>query len=106
MSKVDSSRHYFSKLSDYLSQQETMYKFNVSSLTATQKYRKGRLSVLAWVNEMSFYFLQEEKKLPIHMKNKLIEKQEELWGLQEGEYRQGVIDAFDSVFEVMDTIAS
>ncbi|MDH5465623.1 MAG: hypothetical protein OEW60_08305 [Thiovulaceae bacterium] len=99
MSSSHSSKDYFDQLSNHLFQETTVYKFNSSTLSASDRYRKGRLSVLSWANELSFYFLSQEKRLPQQMMDMLMRKQEELWSLSEGEYRQGVIDAFDGIFE-------
>ena len=49
------SKHCYNEL--------TLYKFNNTTLDVSEKYREGRLTALEYLTEITYYYLQEEKKI-------------------------------------------
>ena len=47
-------------LSSHCSSEQTRYKFS-KQMMASDKYRKGRIDALNWINDIIFHFIQKEK---------------------------------------------
>lgn len=83
------SKHCYNEL--------TLYKFNNTTLDVSDKYREGRLTALEYLTELTYYYLQEEKKIEEEFK-KQISKQLKLYDcLDDTEYKRGLYDALNVV---------
>lgn len=83
------SKHCYNEL--------TLYKFNNTTLNVSDKYREGRLTALEYLTELTYYYLQEEKKIEEEFK-KQISKQLKLYDcLDDTEYKRGLYDALNVV---------
>ena len=80
-----SSKSYIETVSKYCYTQMTYYQFNTSTLNVSKQYREGRLSALKYASELTFRYLQEEKRLKEEFRQKLIEQMKLHTALQEGE---------------------
>lgn len=83
------SKHCYNEL--------TLYKFNNTTLNVSDKYREGRLTALEYLTELTYYYLQEEKKIEKEFK-KQVSKQLKLYDcLDDTEYKRGLYDALNVV---------
>ena len=83
------SKHCYNEL--------TLYKFNNTTLDVSDKYREGRLTALEYLTELTYYYLQEEKKIEEEFK-KQVSKQLKLYDcLDDPEYKRGLYDALNVV---------
>ncbi len=83
------SKHCYNEL--------TLYKFNNTTLDVSDKYREGRLTALEYLTELTYYYLQEEKKIEEEFK-KQVSKQLKLYDcLDDTEYKRGLYDAVNIV---------
>lgn len=56
------SKEVLEKINKHCSNQLTLYKFNTTNLKISKKYREGRLTVLEYLGELSYYYMQEENR--------------------------------------------
>lgn len=83
------SKHCYNEL--------TLYRFNDTTLDVSDKYREGRLTALEYLTELTYYYLQEEKKIEEEFK-KQVSKQLKLYDcLDDTEYKRGLYDALSVV---------
>jgi hypothetical protein len=83
------SKHCYNEL--------TLYKFNNTTLDVSEKYREGRLTALEYLTEITYYYLQEEKKIEEEFKQQ-VSKQLKLYDcLDDTEYKRGLYDALNVV---------
>mgnify|MGYP000343789609 CR=1 FL=1 len=83
------SKHCYNEL--------TLYKFNNTTLDVSEKYREGRLTALEYLTELTYYYLQEEKKIEEEFKQQ-VSKQLKLYDcLDDTEYKRGLYDALNVV---------
>ena len=83
------SKHCYNEL--------TLYKFNNTTLDVSDKYREGRLTALEYITELTYYYLQQEKKIEEEFKQQ-VSKQLKLYDcLDDTEYKRGLYDALNVV---------
>ncbi len=99
-----SSKEVLEKVSNHCFNQLTFYTFNTSTLKVNKKYREGRLAALKYINDLSFYFLNEEKNLKIHFKTQVLQQIDNHSCLEESEYKKGLYDGLYETIERMDTL--
>jgi len=83
------SKHCYNEL--------TLYKFNNTTLDVSEKYREGRLTALEYLTELTYYYLQQEKKIEEEFQQQ-VSKQLKLYDcLDDTEYKRGLYDALNVV---------
>ena len=83
------SKHCYNEL--------TLYKFNNTTLDVSDKYREGRLTALEYLTELTYYYLEEEKKIEEEFQQQ-VSKQLKLYDcLDDTEYKRGLYDALNVV---------
>lgn len=91
------SKELFEAVSKHCYNELTLYKFNNTTLDVSDKYREGRLTALEYLTELTYYYLQEEKKIAEEFK-KQVSKQLKLYDcLDDTEYKRGLYDALNTV---------
>jgi len=91
------SKEVLEKISKHCSNQLTLYKFNTTTLQISDKYREGRLSALEYLGELTYYYLQKEKRIQAQF-NEQVTKQLKLHScLDDTEYKRGLYDALNEV---------
>lgn len=94
------SKEVLEKISKHCSNQLTLYKFNTTTLQISEKYREGRLTALEYINELTYYYLQEEKRIEAQFKDQ-VSKQLKLHScLEDTEYKRGLYDALNEVLHL------
>lgn len=59
------SKYILEGVSKNCSNQLKLYQFNKNTLIISEKYREGRLIGLKYIGDLTFYFMQEEKRIQI-----------------------------------------
>ena len=91
------SKELLESVSKHCYNELTLYKFNNTTLHVSDKYREGRLTALEYLTELTYYYLQEEKKIGEEFKQQ-IAKQLKLYDcLDDTEYKRGLYDALNVV---------
>ena len=83
------SKHCYNEL--------TLYKFNNTTLDVSEKYREGRLTALEYLTELTYYYLQEEKKIEEEFKQQVSKQLKFYDCLDDTEYKRGLYDALNVV---------
>ena len=94
------SKEVLEKISSHCYDEITLYKFNTTVLNVSDKYREGRLTSLEYIAELTYYYLQEEKKIQ-HQFHEQVLKQIELHScLKDNDYKQGLYDALNDTLDI------
>lgn len=89
------SKEILEKISKHCSNQLTLYKFNTTTLQISDKYREGRLTALEYISELTFHYLQEEKRLQQQFNDQIHKQMEQNSCLTDSEYKDGLFDALN-----------
>lgn len=78
------------------------YKFAKHRELGSPKYKEGVTTVLDWVNELCYHYLQQEKKIQHDFQNHIETKQKMLIEtLHDNDYKAGIIKGFEIVGEIL-----
>ncbi len=91
------SKELLEEVSKHCSNQLTFYKFNTSTLKVSDKYREGRLIALEYISELTWYYLQEEKKVQQQFPEQIIEQFKAHSCLEDTDYKIGLYDALNDI---------
>ena len=91
------SKEVLEAVSKHCHNQLTLYKFNTTTLHVSDKYREGRLTALEYLNELSYYYMQEEKMLEKQFKEQIMKQLKLHSCLDDTEYKRGLSDALNEV---------
>ncbi|MCO4845096.1 MAG: hypothetical protein KC427_03660 [Sulfurovum sp.] len=91
------SKEVLEKISKYCSNQLTLYKFNTTTLQISEKYREGRLTALEYLGELTYHYLQEEKRIQEQFKEQVTKQLKLHACLDDTEYKRGLYDALNEV---------
>ncbi len=94
------SKEVLEEISKHCSGQITFYKFNTTVLQVSDKYREGRLTALEYIGELTYYYLQEEKKIQQQFKEQILKQIEQNSCLNDSEYKKGLYDALEEVLSL------
>ena len=93
------SKEVLEKISKHCSNQLTLYKFNTTTLQISEKYREGRLTALEYIGELTYYYLQEEKRIQEQFKDQVTKQLRLHSCLDDTEYKRGLYDALNEVLD-------
>ncbi len=92
------SKEYLESVSKHCYAKMTYYRFNTTTLKVSDRYRAGRLKALTYVSELTYRYLQEEKKIQEAFQEHLItQMKEHLLMLEDKEYKKGLYDTLNEV---------
>ena len=94
------SKEVLEAVSKHCHNQLTLYKFNTTTLQVSDKYREGRLTALEYLNELSYYYMQEEKMLEKQFKEQIMKQLKLHSYLDDTEYKRGLYDALNEVLHL------
>jgi len=95
---IPGSKEYLESVSKHCDAQMTYYRFNTSTLKVSDRYRAGRLKALTYVSELTYRYLQEEKKIQeVFQEHLIIQMKEHLRMLEDEEYKKGLYDTLNEV---------
>lgn len=91
------SKELLEDVSKHCANQIVFYKFNTSTLNVSKKYREGRLTALEYISELTYYYLQEEKKIRHQFREQIIKQMKQNSCLDDTEYKKGLYDALEEI---------
>ncbi len=94
------SKELLEELSKHCSNQITFYKFNTTTLQISDKYREGRLTALEYIGELTYHYLQEEKKLQQQFHEQILKQMKLHSCLEDTDYKNGIYDTLNEVLDV------
>lgn len=97
------SKELLEKISKHCANQLIQSKFNTGTLIISKKYREGRLTALGYLGELSYYYMQEEKKIQQHFQEQIRKQMQAYLCLNESEYKNGLYDN-DALNDTLDEI--
>jgi len=98
------SKEILEAVSKHCSNQLTLYKFNKGTLLISDKYRRGRLTGLHYIGELTFHFMEEEKRIQQQFCEEILKQMKFYSCLEETEYKRGLYDALnDTLTHMRDT---
>ena len=98
------SKEVLEEISNHCYSEITVYRFNTTVLKVSDKYREGRLTALEYIGELTYYYLQEEKKIQIQFKEQIIKQMKLNSCLEDNEYKRGLYDALNEILDVKKSI--
>ncbi len=94
------SKELLEEVSKHCFDQITYYKFNTTVLQVSDKYREGRLTALEYIGELTYYYLQEEKKLQQQFHEQILKQMKLHSCLEDTDYKNGIYDALNDILDV------
>ena len=95
------SKEILEKVSKNCANELIFYKFNTSVLHVSDKYREGRVAGLKYIGDLTFYFMQEEKRIKDLFREEILKQMKFYSCLEETEYKKGLYDALNSTLDDM-----
>ena len=86
-------------ISKNCSNQLILYKFNKNTLNISDKYREGRLTGLKYIGNLTFFFMQEEKRIQSLFREEILKQMKFYSCLEETEYKEGLYDALNDTLD-------
>lgn len=93
------SKEVLEEISKHCSNQLTLYKFNTTTLQISDKYREGRLTALEYISELTYHYLQEEKRLQQQFHNQILKQMKLYSCLDNTDYKDGLYDALNEILD-------
>ena len=93
------SKEVLEEISKHCSTQLTFYKFNTTVLKVSDKYREGRLTALEYLSELTYYYLQKEKKIQQEFHDQILKQLQQNSCLEDTEYKNGLYDALNEILD-------
>ena len=86
-------------ISKNCSNQLILYKFNKNTLNISDKYREGRVTGLQYIGNLTFFFMQEEKRIQSLFREEILKQMKAYSCLEETEYKEGLYDALNDTLD-------
>jgi len=86
-------------ISKNCSNQLILYRFNKNTLSVSDKYREGRVTGLTYIGNLTFFFMQEEKRLQSLFREEILKQMKLYACLEETEYKEGLYDALNDTLD-------
>ena len=95
------SKEILEAVSRNCSNQLVFYQFNRNTLHVSDKYCEGRVTWLKYIGDLTFYFMQEEKRIKDLFHEEILKQMKLYACLEETEYKQGLYDALNETLDQM-----
>ena len=95
----ETSKKILEEVSKHCSNQLVFYKFNTSTLQVSDKYREGRITALEYISELTYYYMQQEKKIQQEFHEQILKQIQQHSCLNESEYKEGLYDALNEILD-------
>lgn len=93
------TKEILENVSKNCSNQLVLYKFNKNTLIISDKYREGRLTGLNYIGNLTFFFMQEEKRIQSLFREEILKQMKFYACLEETEYKEGLYDALNDTLD-------
>ena len=98
------SKEILETVSKHCANELVFYQFNTSVLHVSDKYREGRVTGLKYVGDLTFYFMQEEKRIKDLFREEILKQMKFYTCLEETEYKKGLYDALNNTLDQIKAI--
>ena len=93
------SKEILETVSKHCSNELVFYQYNTSVLKVSDKYREGRVTGLKYVSDLTFYFMEEEKRIKELFREEILKQMKFYACLEETEYKKGLYDALNNTLD-------
>jgi len=84
------------KISSQCVAEKSSYEFS-KTMNKSDKYRKGRIDALNWINNIIYHFIQKEKNFINEFKEHIKDQKDITSGIKEGDYKKVLYDQLNEV---------
>lgn len=88
---MEKSIKILEELSSDCSAERTRYQFS-KQMIESDKYKKGRIDALTWINDIIFHFIQKEKNFIVEFKQYIQDQKDIISNINEGDYKKALYD--------------
>jgi len=92
---------FFDKIGEITYSATAPYRFAKHINYGNEKYKKGVVSSLTWVSNLSTYYLNQLKQLKKEFLEQIDKKEKELKTLKDGDFKKGVFDGFKMARDII-----
>lgn len=89
------------QISQSLSIHQTYYQLNTQDEHFSEKYHKGIINATKWLNELIYFYIQQENNFLLEFKENIQKQKEELSELKESEFKQGLFDELNIIEDTL-----
>ena len=93
------STQLMEKINSHCYSQFTAYRFNKTSLQVSDKYRVGRLAGLDYIDKLTYYFIQQERRARKLFRDEILKQMQLNACLEDNDYKQGLYDALNAALD-------
>jgi len=93
---MDKSIKILEDISKNCSSEITRYKFS-KHMSQSDKYRKGRVDALNWINDIIFHFIQKEKNFMIEFIQHINDQKDIISNIKDGDYKQALYEQLHEI---------
>ena len=83
-------------LSSDCMQEKTRYQFS-KMLQESEKYKKGRIDALNWINDIIYHFIQKEKNFLDEFKQHIQDQKDIIVNINDGDYKNALYDQLNEI---------
>ncbi|BFU79005.1 hypothetical protein ALC152_22200 [Arcobacter sp. 15-2] len=83
-------------LSNDCVQEKTRYQFS-KMIQESEKYKKGRIDALTWINDIIYYFMQKEKNFLSEFKQHIQDQKDIIARINDGDYKNALYDQLNEI---------
>ena len=83
-------------LSSDCMQEKTRYQFS-KMLQESEKYKKGRIDALNWINDIIYHFIQKEKNFLSEFKQHIQDQKDIIVNINDGDYKNALYDQLNEI---------
>ena len=93
---MDKSIKILEDLSKQCVAESSSYKFS-KTMTKSDKYRKGRIDALTWINDIIYYFIKKEKNFMIEFIQHIKDQKDIISDIKDGDYKNALYDQLHEI---------
>jgi len=93
---MEKSIKILEELSGDCIQEKTRYQFS-KMIKKSEKYKKGRIDALNWINDIIFHFMQKEKNFLNEFKQHIQDQKDIIVTINDGDYKNALYDQLNEI---------
>ncbi len=76
--------------------EKSSYEFS-KTMTKSDKYRKGRIDALNWINDIIYHFIKKEKNFMIEFIQHINNQKDIISNIKDGDYKDAIYDQLHEI---------
>ena len=93
---MDKSIIILEELSNQCVVEKSSYEFS-KHMDKSDKYRKGRIDALNWINDIIYYFIKKEKNFMIEFIQHINDQKDIISNIKDGDYKDALYDQLHEI---------